>query len=50
MCRYYVTGFSARFGCWMCEVFEAKTLEAAKQKFAARFPYLKRIKGYALRG
>lgn len=48
MTRYYVTGWSARFGCWMCEAFEAKSLEAAKQRFLARYPGLKRIKGYAL--
>jgi hypothetical protein len=49
LCRYYVTGFSNRFGCWMCETFEAKSMTAAKQKFVARFPTLKRIKAYALR-
>lgn len=47
--RYYVTGFSSRFGCWMSETFEAKSMASAKQKFVARFPTLKRIKAYALR-
>lgn len=47
--RFYITGFSARYGCWMCETIEAKSLEAAKQKFAVRFPTLKKVKAYALR-
>lgn len=47
--RYYVTGWSARYGCWMCETFEAKTMEAAKQRFTCMYPTLKRIKAYALR-
>lgn len=46
--RYYVTGWSPRFGCWMHETFEAKSMEAAKQRFTARFPTLKTIKVYAL--
>lgn len=50
MTRFYVTGWSARFGCWMCEALEAKSLESAKQKFCAKHPALRRIKGYALRG
>jgi len=49
MGRYYVTGFSARFSNWMCETIEAKSMDAAKQKFTARYPTLKRIKAYALR-
>ena len=47
--RFYITGFSPRFGCWMCETLEAKSMEAAKQKFIARYPALKKIKAYTLR-
>lgn len=46
--RFYVTGYSTRFSNWMCETLEAKTMEAAKQKFVARYPTLKKIKAYAL--
>lgn len=46
--RYYVTGWSPRLGCWMHETFEAKTMEAAKQRFVTRYPTLKTIKVYAL--
>lgn len=48
MTRYYVTGWSNRFSCWMCETFEAKSMEAAKQRFNAQYPGLKKIKSYAL--
>lgn len=48
MIRFYVTGFSTRFSNWMCETIEAKTMDAAKQKFTARYPTLKKIKAYAL--
>lgn len=48
LCRYFVTGFSSRFGCWMREVIEAKSMEAAKQKFTHQHPGLKQIKAYTL--
>jgi hypothetical protein len=47
--RYFVTGFSTRYGHWMSETFDAKSMESAKQKFVARYPSLKRIKAYTLR-
>lgn len=47
--RYYITGWSPRFGCWMCETFDAKSMEAAKQRFKAMHPTLKQIKAYSLR-
>lgn len=47
--RFHVTGFSTRYGHWMSETFDAVSLIAAKQKFMARYPSLKRIKAYALR-
>lgn len=48
MTRYYVTGWSNRFGCWMCGSYEAKSMEAAKQRFVAQYPGLKKIRSYAL--
>ena len=47
--RFYITGFSTRFGSWMCETVEAKTMEAAKQKFQHKYPGLRQLKAYALR-
>lgn len=47
--KYYVTGWSARFGCWMSESFEARTMEAAKERFRTMYPTLKQVKAYALR-
>lgn len=47
--RFYITGYSARFSNWMCDTIEAKSLEAAKQAFTAKYPNLKKIKAYALR-
>lgn len=47
--RFYVTGYSVRFCNWMCEMVEAKTMEAAKQKFQAKYPNLRQLKAYALR-
>lgn len=50
MTRYYVTGWSARFGNWHAEVFECKNMELAKKRFLASYPTLKQIKAYPLRG
>lgn len=47
--RYYVTGYSARFGMWMAEVIEAMTMEAAKKRYTTGNPTLKSVKAYALR-
>jgi len=47
--KFYVTGFSSRFGNWMCEVVEAQTMESAKQKFQFKYPNLRQLKAYALR-
>lgn len=49
MTRYYVTGWSARFGNWHAEVFECKNMELAKKRFLASYPTLKQIKAYPLR-
>lgn len=47
--RYFVTGWSARFGTWMQEVFECATMEHAKRRFIAQYPTLKHVKVYPLR-
>ena len=49
MTRYYITGWSARFGNWHAEVFECKNMEAAKKRFLTSYPTLKMIKVYPLR-
>ena len=49
MCRYYVTGYSARFGNWVAEVYECRTMVKAKERFVTQYPTLKSIKAYALR-
>ena len=49
MTRYYITGWSARFGNWQCEVFECKNMEAAKKRFLTSYPTLKMVKVYPLR-
>ena len=48
--RYFVTGWSARFGQWVTEVYECATMENAKRRFATQYPTLKQIKVYPLRG
>ena len=47
--RYFVTGWSPRFGHWMTEMFECATMEAAKKRFTTMHPTLKQIKVYPLR-
>jgi hypothetical protein len=49
MCRYYITGWSARFGNWQAEVFECESMEIAKRRFIASHPMLKQVKAYPLR-
>ena len=48
LARYYVTGWSKRFNCWMPEVIEAANKGAAKERFATKFPSLTRLKVYRL--
>lgn len=48
LARYYVTGWSKRFNCWMPEVIEAANKAAAKERFAMKFPTLTRLKVYRL--
>lgn len=50
LARYYVTGWSKRFSCWMPEVIEAANKAAAKERFATKFPSLTRLKVYRLLG
>jgi len=47
--RYFVTGWSPRFGHWMTEMLECATMEAAKKRFITMHPTLKQIKVYPLR-
>jgi hypothetical protein len=49
MTRYYVTGWSARYGNWHAEIFECMSMEYAKKRFLASYPTLKQIKVYPLR-
>jgi hypothetical protein len=50
MQKYYVTGFSARFGMWVAETYECRSMSKAKERFTTQYPTLKTIKAYALRG
>ena len=47
--KYFVTGWSARFGHWITEHYECATMEAAKKRFVTQYPTLKQIKVYPLR-
>ena len=47
--RYFVTGWSPRFGMWIEEVLECATMENAKKRFTTQYPTLKQIKVYPLR-
>jgi len=49
LARYYVTGWSNRFGNWVAEHLEAKNMVVAKERFTTKYPTLKRIKAYKLR-
>lgn len=47
--RYYVTGWSNRYGMWVGEVIEAMGMTPAMDRFAAGNPTLKKLKAYRLR-
>ena len=47
--RYFVTGWSKRFCCWMPEVVETMSKKAAKERFTAKYPTLTKVKVYQLR-
>ena len=49
LARYYVTGWSNRFGNWVAEVLEAKSKQSARERFTFKYPTLKTIKAYKLR-
>ena len=49
MHRFYVTGFSNRFGMWIAETYECKSRAKARERFVALYPTLKNVKAYALR-
>ena len=44
------TGWSGRFGMWIAESLEAKSKAVAKERFLSKYPTLKKIKLYKLRG
>ena len=46
---YAVTGWSGKFGHWVTEPVEAKSMEAALRRFKAYYPTLKQVKAYALK-
>jgi len=46
---YAVTGWSAKFGHWVTEPVEAKSMEAALRRFKTYYPTLKQVKAYALK-
>lgn len=48
MKRYCITGWSARHKRWEPEFIEARTKTAAKERFTALYPNLKKIKAYEL--
>ena len=50
LARYYVTGWSGRYGAWIAEALEAKNKTTAKERFTTKYPTLKTIKTYKLRG
>lgn len=50
LARYYVTGFSNRFGMWIAESLEARSKAVARERFITKYPTLKTIKAYKLRG
>jgi hypothetical protein len=47
--RYCVTGWSARFGYWVTDMYECTNMESAKKRFITQYPTLKQIKVYLLR-
>lgn len=49
LAKYCVTGWSRRFGVWETEMIEAKSAEAAKQRYMMKFLSNKRVKAYRLR-
>ena len=49
MNKYYVTGFSPRFGMWIAETYDCRSMTKAKERFALQYPTLKTVKAYVLR-
>jgi hypothetical protein len=47
--RFFVAGWSPRFGMWETEMIEAKDADAAKQRYSLKFMSNKRVKVYRLR-
>ena len=49
LAKYYVTGWSNRYGNWVAEHLEAKNMQVAKERFLTKYPTLKKLKAYKLR-
>ena len=47
--RYYVTGWSRRFGDWIAESIETTSAKQAKEHLKIKYPSLIKLKAYALR-
>jgi len=50
LCRFYVTGWSDRFGHWVADSIETTTRKQARERFKLANPTLKRIKIYRTKG
>ena len=44
LAKYYVTGWSGRYGMWIAESLEAKSKAEARESFTTKYPTLKTIK------
>lgn len=50
MAKYYITGWSARFGNWESETLSAKRRKDALELFRMMNPTLRRIRVYRIQG
>ena len=46
LARYYVTGWCDRFGQWVAESIECRSMKIAKDRFKTSNPTLKRVRVY----
>ena len=47
--KYYVTGWSRRFGDWIAESIDTTSAKQAKEHLKTKYPSLIKLKAYALR-
>jgi len=50
LARYYVTGWSGRFSTWVAVHIVSKNMTTAKERFTTKYPTLKSVMAYKLRG